>query len=328
MYIPLAQKIKYKNDIYMERPLPNAGYLTAQPGDLVKPFTKLGMSKLSYQKLSLGPDFVPVRGKKEGAFFYQDEKVGTSKLRKIIAPFNGFLRVEDNEYVFTQEERDYWLLSGAWGQVSSVAKGSSVLIKTQVIDLKFAVCTEHSISGELVVFPNPGEALVLEYLQNLSKNIYGKIIYVGDYLSNKSLKKAMELGVTGILAGGTDSSSYSLAKEKNMFLGLLTGFGAVNVPPKVFEILKGVSNRFVFVNGEEKLLRIPAPEAFDPHVVKDTCGNSLRNVEKGLQVLVLQKPHFGKVGVVDTVGESSIFVRFPEKEETVEVFIPNLLSLE
>jgi hypothetical protein len=286
------------------------------------------MSKLSYQKFSLGPDFTPARGKQDGAFFYQDEKIGTSKMRKITAPFNGFLRLDGNEYIFTQEERDYWLLSGAWGQVSNVVKGSSVLIKTQVIDIKFAVCTEHSISGELVIFPNPGETLVMEYLQNLSKNIYHKIIYIGDYLSNKSLKKAMELGVMGILAGGTDSSSYSLAKQKNMFLGLLTGFGAVNVPPKVFDTLKGVSNRFVFVNGEEKLLRIPAPEVFDPNIVKDTCGNSLRNVEKGLEVLVLQKPHFGKVGVVDSVGESSIFVKFPEKEETVEVFVPNLLSLE
>ena len=44
--------------------------------------------------------------------------------------------------------------------------------------------------------------------------------------------------------------------------------------------------------------------------------------------MVLQKPYFGVKAEVDRVSGNSIFVRFPEKDEILEVKIPNVLSLE
>ncbi len=52
------------------------------------------------------------------------------------------------------------------------------------------------------------------------------------------------------------------------------------------------------------------------------------NLEFGTKVQILEKPYFGWVGVVDRVGESSIFVKLEDNGETVEVKIPNFLALE
>jgi len=114
-----------------------------------------------------------------------------------------------------------------------------------------------------------------------------------------------------------------------VFLGLFVGFGHCQIPNETFEVLKNVSNRFVFIQGGNKLLRIPVPEKFDSAVVKGSTSRTLlRNVKKGLSVLVLQKPNFGVKGKVDRVSGNSIFVKFPEKDETFEVKVPNILSLE
>ncbi len=327
MYIPVIQKIQFKNDVLLERALPVKGYLTVKVGDSVQPFTKLGMSKVSYKKVLIGEDFKVTRNKKIGGYFYEGEKVGTAKSHKFYAPFSGYLQKEGNDYVFWQEERDFWLLSGAWGTIIDIVKDKSVLIKTPVTDIKFACSTMGDISGELIVFPNPEEALIKEYFENLSKSMFGKIIYVGEFLSTDVLKRAIELGVLGLMAGGADKASLTLAKESGIFLGLFTGFGQVSVPHQIFEILRGVSSRFIFISGKERLLRIPSPENFKEGT-KDSTGSTLKKLAKGIEVIVLQKPYFGKIGIVDSVSESSIFVRFSEKEETVQVFIPNVLALQ
>ena len=327
MYIPIDRKVTYKNDIFLERALPNSGYLTAQIGEQVKPFSKLGMTKVSYQRTILGPSFKPWKGKKVGSFFYQGEPIGHLRFEKVLADYNGYLLKEGDDYIFKQEERDYWLLSGVWGEVVNVQKNTSVLVKTQAIDLKFAMSTYHNFSGELIVFPNPSDTLITEYLDNLSKNLHGKIVYVGENLCDVALRKAVALGVKGIITGGTQAESYKYAKENDVFIGLFTGFGDVCVTPSVYEVLKGVSNRFVFIDGEQRVLRIPAPEKFEATLIKEGNKTLLKSVKSGMGVMTLQKPYFGRIGTVDRVKEFSILVRFPDKEESVEIFIPNLLLL-
>ncbi|HLC93564.1 MAG TPA: hypothetical protein VJG85_00945 [Patescibacteria group bacterium] len=329
MYIPTIAKPKQKNDVLIERALPTVGNVTAKVGDNVEPFTRLGMSKISYEKTVLGEDFKPVKHKREGSYFYQEEKIGSIGFSKVLAPYNGYLVKEGKDYVFKQEERDYWLLSGAWGEVTGVVKDISVLIRTQNVDLSFVACTRQNIQGELIVFPNPTEILVKEYLENFSKNINGKIIYVGNYLSSEVVERAIDLKAAGLIAGGADRSTFTYAKENAIFIGLFVGFGHCQVPSNLFEVLKNVSNRFVFVQGGNKLLRIPVPEKFGSDVLKQSSSQGiLREVKKGLNVLVLQKPYFGVKAEVDRVSGNSIFVRFPEKDEILEVKIPNVLSLE
>ncbi len=62
-------------------------------------------------------------------------------------------------------------------------------------------------------------------------------------------------------------------------------------------------------------------------MIKEGNKTLLKSVKSGMGVMTLQKPYFGRIGTVDRVKEFSILVRFPDKEESVEIFIPNLLLL-
>ena len=53
-----------------------------------------------------------------------------------------------------------------------------------------------------------------------------------------------------------------------------------------------------------------------------------KDVEQGMVVQVLQDPHFGQTGIVDTVGESSIFVKFGVDNVIAEVRYPNFFIVE
>jgi hypothetical protein len=332
MYIPILNVPKYRKDILLERPLPSKGNITARVGDKVEPFTRLGMSKVSYEKMVVSDDLKLSRHKKVGSYFYHDEKIGTVKFNKVIAPYNGYIEKEGDMYVFRQEERDYWLLSGVWGEIAGISKDISVLIRTQMIEMSFRVYTENILQGELVVFPNPGEGLVIEYLQNFSKNVGGKVIYVGNFLSIEVLKKAVDMKVGGVIAGGCERSTFNYAKEKGMFIALFTGFGHCETSEPVFNTLQTVANRLVFVQGKEGLLRIPVPAdaevSVDVKKPRRTASSCFRSVKKGMKVMVLQEPNFGLNAKVDRVSGNSIFVKFPEREESFEVKIPNILALE
>ena len=72
-------------------------------------------------------------------------------------------------------------------------------------------------------------------------------MYVGNYASDDVVKKAIDLGVVGILAGGADRTAFIQAKKSKVFLGLFTGFGKAPTPHLVFNVLKEVVLKSCFV---------------------------------------------------------------------------------
>lgn len=328
MYIPVLKKVIYSDNILLERALPLKGTISAHSGQKVEPFHKLGIAKVSYSYLELGPKIKLVKGKDVGSFVYSGKKIGSVGLHSVIAPFDGYIAKRHDSYVLRQENRDYWLLAGVWGEVVDVIKDTSILIKTQAVDIHLTVSTNKNIEGELIVFPNPSDLLEMQYLENFTKNVEGKIIYVGDFATYKFMKRAYELGVAGVLAGGADKNTFVFAKENGMFLGVFTGFGYEHIPGFIYDILKDVSSRYVFMYGDKGILRIPMPAQSSGQNLSTKNTSPFRLVEKGLKVQVLQKPYFGWIGEVDSISGSSIFVRFDGKKDIQEVKIPNILAIE
>lgn len=328
MYIPVLKKQVFRENVFIERALPSKGTLSAKVGQKVEPFNRLGMAKVSYTHYDLGCKIIFARAKGPGSYIYAGKKIGRCGLKTITAPFDGYIVKEGKQFIFKQEERDYWLLAGVWGEIVDIIKDTSILIKTQTIDLHLTAHTNTNIDGELIVFPNPSDILEMQYLENFTKDVYGKIIYVGDFATTKFVARAAELGVGGILAGGTDKNTFNLAKEKGMFLGVFTGFGYEHIPNYIYEVLKDVSNRFVFLSGDTGLLRIPTTIEYFTSQKKEQNPSAFRQVEKGLKVQVLQKPYFGWIGEIDSISGASIFVKFEEKNDLVEIKVPNLLAID
>lgn len=326
-YIPKVRKIMKKNNVFIERILPKEGEINIKKGTKVEPFTKLGITKVAYGSLPIKGNLKLEGKKRMGDFFYTGDTIGRVGGKKVIAPFDGRIQKIDNKVVYEQEERDFWLLAGVWGEVVGMEKGKSVLLKSQTIDLHFAACTRMSYAGELIVFPNPSKLLELQYLEKFSKDSFGKIIYLGDHVDVEAVEKAVNLGVAGLIAGSADRQAFSLAKSNNMFLGIFSGFGNIPTPKPIYEFLKDISNRFVFLQGSRGVVRVPNPKPFMPD--EETTGGMFSEIREGLTVQVLEPPFLGFVGVVERIEEGEkIFVKLYGEKKLIEVKIPNILALE
>ncbi len=323
--IPKIKKKRFSVNIFVERSLPLNGTLNVKPGDTVDPVTRLGMTKIS-----TGVSYVPLnmklaKGKFESGYFYFGEVIGRAGSKKVIAPFDGYISKSQNGYILTQEPKEHWLLSGVWGVVEKRSENGSVLIKTQAIDFNMAVCSSKFVTGELVVFPNPSDVLQLQYLQNFAKDVFGKIIYLGNFATFESVEKAAELGVAGLLAGSAEKQTFDFAKEKGICLGLFNGFGKLETPEIIYAYIKEVSSRFVFMMGEKNIFRIPIPQQ-DAINTQDT--NTLVEPAVGMQVQVFQKPYYTHVGQITDVQSDSIYVKLIQAEQPVQIKLPNLVAIE
>ena len=97
----------------------------------------------------------------------------------------------------------------------------------------------------------------------------------------------------------------------------------------IFNVLKERSSRYVFVQGNKKLFRLPFPEPFDAKQARlSTYTGQLRAVKKGLLVQVFENPYFGWLGRVHSVQEDSVHVTIDGGHDPVKIKPPNIISLE
>ena len=337
MLVPVARKIMDNRKCFIERVFPVEGVWDVKIGDFVEPFSRLGSCVFSQNKMTLPSDFKPRDIKGTEKFFYVDTLLGNVKKEKIFALYDGTLKeLEDKKYVYEENPRKYFLLSGVWGTVKSLYGKSSALIETQSKDISFTYSTEFHSSGELVVFPNPSDILKKSYLENFVKGIKGKIIYIGNHVGLEVVKRAYELGASAVIVGSCHTDVFNFANNNGFSFGVFSGFGNIRTPEEIYKYLSSVSYRYVFFEGAKNILRIPVREEdikisnkkekitdigiINPEYVK--------TVEPGMRVQALQRPYFGWFGVVDRVSESSIFVKFGSDERTVEIRLPNFLIIE
>ncbi|HXK52595.1 hypothetical protein H6802_01865 [Candidatus Nomurabacteria bacterium] len=326
-YIPVYRKMNLHRESLVRRELPIEGDLIVKVGDSVLPFTKIGRATISKDFLVLPPKIKIQRSMLPKPLIYEGEVLGRAGFRSFKAPFNGYFEEDSiNGLVYKREKQDYWMLAGVWGVVSEVVGGRSVTIKAQVIDINFSAACGTDHMAELIVFPNPSKLLDLEYLQNFSKGIKGKIVYVGDFLRKELVLKAIELKVGALIGGSIEKDIFNLAKSRGLGVGITTGFGQLQTPSKVFDFLKTVSNRHVFIDVSDGKLTIPIPSEFNTSSFAEN-GESICEVKKEVPVLVLQSPYFGREGKVDDIQNDKIYVKLNESEEVHEINNSNLLAL-
>lgn len=330
MLIPVLSKIQNSKDVLIERALPVSGQLLVTENTRVLPYDNLGICIFSQKVLKLPHKFKPNNFKRDDQFYYFNSYLGHEDRTKIEAPYNGNLhKMPDDSYEFSEETKKYNLLSGVWGEVIKISEKNSALIKSSVKDLNLVVATKSMVAGELLVFPNPPQLLEKYYVENFaSSDADGKIIYVGNHVNLQFLKDAVKYGIGGIIGGSADKETFRYAVEAGIGFGLFGGFGNISTPDDVYATLNNVSHRYVFFQGEKNLLRIPMPPEENISSIEPPIPSALVELEKGMRVIVLQRPYFGKSAVVDSISISSIFVKFSVNENPVEIYLPNFFILQ
>lgn len=183
--------------------------------------------------------------------------------------------------------------------------------------------------GELMIIAQPDEVLTLEHI---SSECAGKIVVGGSLITAEILKKASDVGVTGIVVGGirredvTKFLGYeigvAITGEENINLTCIIteGFGKMRMAGHIFNLLHDHNGNYASINGATQIRAgVIRPEIIVP--LQDTTKLDAEEtltygMELGTRIRVIRQPYFGALG---SVAELPIELQTVETESHVRV---------
>ena len=223
------------------------------------------------------------------------------------------------------------------GVVAEVMPGDGAVIETDAVFIQgiFGIGGENH--GEIIMLAEtPDDVLTAEKLMPEHK---GKVLVAGALVDGDALKKAEEIGVSGIVSGGiaendlTAFIGHSIGvaitgeEEVNLTLVVTEGFGKMTMSTRTWDILKEFSNNMAHINGATQIRAgVLRPEIIIPHKEGDVIeGEDDMNLgmQSGTPVRVIQRPYFGMSGKVVSLPVALQKVETEADVRVVEVELEN-----
>ncbi|MCF7800474.1 MAG: hypothetical protein K9N34_00510 [Candidatus Marinimicrobia bacterium] len=143
----------------------------------------------------------------------------------------------------------------------------------------------------------------------------GKILVGGNYVSLEAYRKAVSLGIAGIVTGGFDYNQlkeilgYTLgvaitgSEDLATTMVVTEGFGKVNMARRTFELLKSHDGHFASLNGATQIRAgVIRPEIVITLPAETAESEKQHDMSAGMGedslVRVIRAPYFGKLGHV------------------------------
>lgn len=230
------------------------------------------------------------------------------------------------------------------GDVVEVMPGKGVVIQTSGAFIQGIFGIGGEVHGTLrVLVDSPDEVLSADLITSSEE---GYIIVGGSYITLEALKKAVEIGVAGIVVGGFDGDDltkflgYEMGiaitgdEDIGLTLVITEGFGRINMSPGTFELLEEYDGSSVSINGETQIRAgVIRPEVIIPHGKTSVNGGEEElssGMKPGTPVRIIRHPYFGLLGEVSslpvelqvTETESSMRVLEVELEDGRKVTVP------
>jgi hypothetical protein len=232
------------------------------------------------------------------------------------------------------------------GIITDVLPGEGVIVETPATFIQGIFGIGGEINGELIVVcKNPQEVLDAEKLTDEHKD---KIIVGGSLVTAGAIKKAVGIGIRGIIAGGLNDKDlkeflgYDLGvaitgnEDKGITLIVTEGFGEIGMAGRTFELLKKCAGMRASINGATQIragvirpeVVITRMEADEKAELPDT--ETMGNLAIGSPVRAIRQPYFGKIGAVSNLPpelqnvESETLVRVLEIEfeDGIKAIVP------
>jgi hypothetical protein len=199
--------------------------------------------------------------------------------------------------------------------------------------------------GEIkVVVDSPDQAIEEKHLD---ASCAGKIVVGGSFLSLPVFRKALEIGVGGIIVGGFNYQDLkpilgydlgvAITGGETLVTALVVteGFGSIAMAHRTFELLKAHEGRVASMNGATQIRAgVIRPEVIVPLEESELKGSDfdadkISGITDGSLVRIIRAPYFGVLGTVRglppelTEMESGTMVRVAEVEvEGKTVLLP------
>lgn len=330
-------RIKPTVCMLIKRKLKGPGRILAQKNVEVKPSDVLAHYKLElgYTKFNLArelnvspADVNKYLKKNTGQTVFKGEllafKKGLFGKAEITAPTDGIfenLDMKTGEASFKLIPKDVVLTSGVFGIIESVdqAKGE-IVIKNMMTEVYGVMGTGGEREGFIDILSGAGDLINKETITEQHK---GQIIVAGSLVSESIIKKALSMGVSGIVCGGLNMDDYlSMAVSLNPLKRVGTeigvsivaseGFGLLPLGDDLYEILKKYSGRFGMIQGNLGRILLPSD---DPNSIL-SCRKvglpsyealgvrpelSIQEIKIGSKVRLIAAPFMGRQGYVEAI---------------------------
>jgi len=190
--------------------------------------------------------------------------------------------------------------------------------------------------GEIeVLVSDPSEELTADMITDDCRD---KILVGGSFLGLAAFRRAMELGVGGIIVGGYNYQDLKPVLGYDLGVAITggeaipttlivtEGYGRINMAARTFELLKANEGRIASMNGATQIRAgVIRPEVIIPlgeseRTGDDYGGEQISGIEEGSIVRIIRAPYFGLMGKVTELPaelkqmESGTFCRTVEVE--------------
>ncbi|MFA5795293.1 MAG: hypothetical protein WC980_09570 [Candidatus Brocadiia bacterium] len=165
----------------------------------------------------------------------------------------------------------------------------------------------------------------------------GKIIVGGSYVPSATLKRAIEVGVKGIVIGGFDDKDlkellgYDLGvaitgtEKIGLTLVLTEGFGRINMAKKTFDLLVKKEGKKASISGATQIRAgVIRPEIIipDPELAKAVAtqeGWERGAMKEGDAIRIIREPYFGRLARVTKLPNELVNIETESPARVLEV---------
>ncbi len=200
------------------------------------------------------------------------------------------------------------------GTVTEVYPEEGVMIEEVSAYIQGIFGIGGEVDGELKVISKTVEDILDE--KDIKPEHKGKILVGGALVTGAALKKAIEYGVKGIIAGGFEDKDlkeflgYDIGvaitgtEEKGITLLVTEGFGKIDMAPRTFNLLKAHDGRLASINGATQIragvirpeIVIPLNEELQDDIPSAESEGAALKI--GANLRIIRRPNFGEIGVV------------------------------
>lgn len=286
----LNKRIRIYRDIitHIKRAVPKLGHINVDIGEEVSPEDILGEGQIFSgfininlaKKLQINPTQAHIYLKRRiGQTIYQDELLAEREdllgFRKklIFSPIDGIVdsyNTDSGDLKLRILPRKTKLVSGVYGIVDYIDKKSGAIsIRTKVNIINGVVGSGYEREGILNIL---GSREQLVSSKQILPDHRGQILVCGGLVFVDALRKALDVGVAGLISGGINAGDFATLADKDwnttarigadvgLSLLITEGFGSAPINEDIYVVLKKHHNKFVILNGNLAKLVLPTDQ--------------------------------------------------------------------
>jgi hypothetical protein len=229
------------------------------------------------------------------------------------------------------------------GKVVEIMPQEGVVIATQAAFIQGILGLGGEAHGEVrIVVDSPDDELTAERISEEDK---GRILIGGSLITIGAFKRAVEVGVSGLVAGGMNYTDVTEImgeaigvaitghEEIGTTLIITEGFGKMNMSARTFDLLKRFEGYVAAINGATQIRAgVLRPEIIIPHDEKEELDKEVLSagMTAGTPVRIIREPNFGAIGKVASLpvelmrveSGSKVRVLVVRLDDGAEVTIP------